>query len=94
MASIKRLEQRAELLNKMYGFKGRKAKFSKTAKRYVYSGSGFVIGQAYGGVRLEFITKSGGYKDVSDRMSKPALDDYIGGMLQALRYWSDRTKLR
>jgi len=94
MASVKRLQDRIDLLNKLYGFKGHTYKRSKTTGKIISSGSGFSLGQAYGGVRLEFITKSGGTRDVSPRLSKPALDEYIGAMINALRYWKERTKLK
>jgi len=94
MATQSRLEARVKALNKMYGFKGHRYVYNKTIKRNKSVGSGFVIGYAYGGARLEFITKSGGARDVSPRGTKKEVDQYIGAMMQALRYWKDRTKLR
>jgi|TARA_E500000318_G_scaffold111024_1_gene128144 hypothetical protein len=93
MATIKRLEQRAQLLNKMCGFKGFKYVRLKNGK-LKSSGSGFTIGQAYGGVRLEFMTKKGGSRDVSPRLSKAKLDEYIGGMIRGIDYYKDRARLK
>ena len=93
MATITRLEARAKLLNKLCGFKGFKYVRQKNRK-LKSSGSGFTIGQAYGGARLEFISKSGGIRDVSPRLSKSKLDEYIGGMLSGIEYFKNRVKYK
>ena len=92
--SEKQLSSRVASLNRMYGFKGHRYVYNKTTRRKRSVGSGFDIDYAYGGARLVFITKSGGYKDVSLRGSKREVYDYIGAMMNALRYWKERTKIR
>ena len=49
---------------------------------------------AYGGYRLEFMTKAGGARDISGRGTKKEVAEYIQGMLEGVRYYKERTKLR
>tara|TARA_R100001015_G_C4595680_1_gene150891 strand:+ start:544 stop:825 length:282 start_codon:yes stop_codon:yes gene_type:complete len=93
MASLKRLESRKDYLNKIYGFKGFKYVRVKSTGKLKRAGTGFQIGQAYGGVRLEFQGKRG-VRDVSPRLSKAKLDEYIGAMIRGVDFWKDRAKLK
>ena len=95
--SEKSLRRRIGYLNKVMGFKGHtyhRPKSGKNKGKLINKGSGFSLGIAYGGYRLEFITKTGGYRDVSNRGTKNDINQYIHGMLEAVRYYKDRTKLR
>ena len=99
MVTEKRLKQRIAYLNDLYGFKGRsskgKYKSGKMKGRWKpQTGSGFVLASAYGGYRLEFMTKRGGARDVSTRGTKAEIDFYIGAMITALRYKKEATKLK
>tara|TARA_R100001015_G_C4614248_1_gene170062 strand:- start:240 stop:524 length:285 start_codon:yes stop_codon:yes gene_type:complete len=89
----KQLEKRVEYLNDLNGFKGHIYKRLKNGK-VVQKGSGFQVGYAYGGARLEFMSSKGGCSDVSPRLRKGELYDYVNGMIEGVRYYSDRVKLR
>ena len=91
--SEKQLQRRVEYLNELNGFKGHAYKRLKNGK-VVSRGSGFHLGYAYGGVRLEFMSSEGGCSDVSPRLKKAELYDYVNGMIEGLRYYKDRVKLR
>ena len=97
MVSEKALRQRIAYLNKVMGFKGHtyiRPKSGKNKGKLINKGSGFSLGIAYGGYRLEFITKTGGYRDVSPRGTKKDVNEYINAMFKGLEYWKDRTKLK
>lgn len=93
--TIKMLENRVKALNKTYGFKGREYVAYKSKKGFKLTGSGFGIDQSYGRVSLVFEAKNtSGISRVSDSMTKSALYDYIGAMMNAVRYWKDRASKR
>ena len=89
----KDLNRRVDYLNELNGFKGHTYKRLKNGK-VVSKGSGFVVGYAYGGVRLEFMTTRGGARDVSPRLRKGELYDYVNGMIEGIRYYKDRVRLK
>tara|TARA_R110000824_G_scaffold83653_3_gene209340 strand:- start:190 stop:486 length:297 start_codon:yes stop_codon:yes gene_type:complete len=98
MVSEKSLKSRIALLNKIYGFKGfkytKRIKSGKNKGKLGMSGSGFVLDIAYGGYRLGFMTKTGGARDVSPRGTKREVNEYIHGMIEAVRYWKERSRLK
>lgn len=79
------LERRVALLNNMTGaaqepYKGERAPDG----RLVPNAGTYYIGGAYGGFRLERMARGGGASDISPRLSKRELADWINAYIDGI----------
>ena len=89
----KDLERELKRLNDTYGFKGYGMSKLKSGK-YKAVGKGFSIYGAYGGVQLVFKkAPTGSQRNISSRMSKRELFEYMQTMREAIRLYKGRTKM-
>jgi len=89
--NIAHLESKIDRLNKLSGFKGRKY----LGKTKGYAGSGYALSQAYGGVKVVFMTENGGERTVQQGYdTKKDCNIYLSGMIEALHNYKDRDKMK
>ena len=66
-------------------YSGPKASNSRDANGSLIANAGtYYIGGAYGGYRLERMSKGGGASDISPRLSKPALAEWINAYIDGI----------
>ena len=83
--TIKMLERRVSLLNDMTGAAQEPYQTERDANRHLIAKVGtYYISGAYGGHRLERMTRGGGATDISPRLSKPALADWINAYINGI----------
>ena len=79
------LNRRVALLNDMTGAAQEPYKSDRDANGSLIANAGtYYIGGAYGGYRLERMSKGGGASDISPRLSKPALADWINAYIDGI----------
>jgi len=83
--TLKMLERRVGLLNDMTGAAQEPYQIERDADGHLIANVGtYYLGGAYGGHRLERMTKNGGATDISPRLSKPALADWINAYINGI----------
>lgn len=81
----KMLDCRVALLNDMTGAPQSPYASERDASGRLIANAGtYYIGGAYGGYRLERMTKGGGASDISPRLSKPALSEWINAYIDGI----------
>ena len=81
----KMLEMRVALLNDMVGAAQEPYQTERDANGHPVANVGtYHLSGAYGGHRLERMTKGGGATDISPRLSKPALADWINAYINGI----------
>ena len=79
------LEMRVALLNDMTGASREPYKTDRDIDGHLIANIGtYYIGGAYGGHRLERMTKGGGATDISPRLNKSALADWINAYIDGI----------
>lgn len=80
------LERRVALLNAMTGAAQEPYKTERDSRGGLIANAGtYYIGGAYGGYRLERMSNGGGgATDISPRLSKPALADWINAYIDGI----------
>lgn len=79
------LERRVALLNEITGAAQEPYKTERDSDGSLIANEGtYYIGGAYGGYRLERMSKGGGASDISPRLSKPALADWINAYIDGI----------
>ena len=83
--TIDMLKRRVALLNDITGAAQEPYKSDRDANGHLITNIGtYYIGGAYGGHRLERMSKGGGASDISPRLSKPALADWINAYIDGI----------
>jgi len=81
----KMLEMRVALLNDMTGAAQEPYQPERDADGHLITNIGtYYIGGAYGGHRLERMTRGGGATDISPRLSKSALADWLNAYINGI----------
>ena len=81
----KMLEMRVALLNDMTGADQEPYQPERDADGHLVTNTGtYYIGGAYGGHRLERMTKGGGATDISPRLNRSALADWINAYINGI----------
>jgi len=79
------LERRVALLNDMTGAEREPYQKERDSRGGLIVNVGtYYIGGAYGGYRLERMAKGGGASDISPRLSKPALYDWLNAYIDGI----------
>ena len=79
------LNRRVALLNDMTGAAQEPYKSDRDANGSLIANPGtYYIAGAYGGYRLERMSKGGGALDISPRLSKPALADWLNAYIDGI----------
>ena len=79
------LSRRVALLNDMTGAEKSPYAPERDANGALVANAGtYYISGAYGGYRLERMSKGGGASDISPRLSKPALADWINAYIDGI----------
>ena len=79
------LERRISLLNDMIGAAQNPYASERDESGHLIVNAGtYYIGGAYGGYRLERMSTGGGASDISPRLSKPALADWINAYIDGI----------
>jgi hypothetical protein len=79
------LQRRVALLNNMTGAAQEPYKSERDSRGGLIANAGtYYISGAYGGYRLERMCKGGGAIDISPRLSKPALADWINAYIDGI----------
>lgn len=79
------LERRVALLNDMTGAAQLPYKDERDSRGRLIANAGtYCIGGAYGGFRLERMAQGGGVSDVSPRLSKAALYEWINAYIDGI----------
>jgi hypothetical protein len=83
--TLKMLERRVSLLNDMTGTAQELYQTDRDADGHLIANVGtYYLSGAYGGHRLERMTKGGGATDISPRLYKPALADWINAYIDGI----------
>ena len=83
--TLKMLERRVGLLNDMTGAAQEPYQTERDADgRPIANVGTYYLSGAYGGHRLERMTRGGGATDISPRLSKPALADWINAYINGI----------
>jgi len=83
--TIKMLERRVGLLNDMTGASREPYQSERDSNGHLITNIGtYYIGGAYGGHRLERMTKGGGAADISPRLNRSALADWINAYIDGI----------
>jgi len=83
--TIKMLERRISLLNDMTGAAHEPYQIERDVDGHPIANVGtYYLSGAYGGHRLERMTRGGGATDISPRLSKPALADWINAYINGI----------
>jgi len=83
--TLKMLESRVSLLNDMTGAAQEPYQIERDVDGHLIANVGtYYISGAYGGHRLERMTRGGGATDISPRLSKPALADWINAYIDGI----------
>lgn len=79
------LERRVALLNSMTGAAQEPYKSERDSRGGLIANAGtYYISGAYGGYRLERMSSGGGATDISPRLSKPALYEWLNAYIDGI----------
>jgi len=87
--TYKILEKKLAVLNRLNGFT--KVGYRGRGKKY---GAGYILSGAYGGTQVDFQIASGGASKVTHLMTKAQLGESIDNMIESVRIYKDRVKMK